>query len=78
MKKSCAICGQAMSPGPFETEKSWCWKCEPYRAGGTIEAAAQNKLGRIAERATIEFLKSLMFIAIGYGWAAAAYGVFPR
>jgi hypothetical protein len=32
---------------------------------------------RMMTRAMVEFLKAAIFVFLGYGWAATAYGVFP-
>ena len=37
----------------------------------------EKGLERAVNRGTLEFLKALAFIFLGYGWAAAAYGHLP-
>lgn len=74
----CQICGEPMRRVHTSDHGSWCWNCEPYRPGAAIRPAIRpNKIQKVLNRAPLEFLKALMFIFLGYGWAAAAYGVFP-
>jgi hypothetical protein len=62
----------------FEKPGTWCWKCHPYRPGAAILPAIKKRTpDRPVTRPMAELLKAFIFIAIGYGWAATAYGMFP-
>jgi hypothetical protein len=57
---------------------TWCWNCKPYRLGADILPTIKHMdADRLMTKAMVEFLKAALFLFLGYGWAASAYGVFP-
>lgn len=77
-KERCPICGHPMRRVHVEPNGSWCWNCEPYRPGSFIlPTHTSGRIERTMNKGAVEFLKALMFIFLGYGWAAAAYGHLP-
>jgi hypothetical protein len=74
----CTLCGNAMRQVHVNESGSWCLNCEPYRPGADIHPAIKPMAAeRMMTRAMVEFLKAAIFVFLGYGWAATAYGVFP-
>jgi hypothetical protein len=56
---------------------TWCWNCAPGRPGAAIIHPVRKLRIRAPKNGSVEFLKALIFIAVGYGWAAVSFGQLP-
>lgn len=69
---NCQICGKPMrcvNVNPRYTTY-WCWDCERY------QEATPSKQPAFSDRASLEIIKAIIFMAVGYAWAVKAYHVF--